>query len=270
MFEKIKNLFKNRQEDIQLDVSDDGLPLYKSDIIAKITEELDRRKEERIVLEQQWLLNANFLLGNQYCDINPYRNEIEQISPVFDSIEREVFNRIAPIIETRIANLKRINYAMTVKPRTNELDDYAKADVSTAILRHTQSETEFETIKNTMITWNELCGNCFWLSWWDKNKGDEYAREVSVEIGGDGIERIRERAYSQGDIDYGLLTPYEIYPESIFKQTVQAQRSIIIEQVKTVDDVHDLYDIKVDGGEVDTFELTPVSTGAGERVINFL
>ena len=148
------------------DVDKDGNRLFKEDIIKSVLEKLSERKTERAPLEQQWTLNANFLVGNQYCDINPYRGDIEQLEPVYDWLEREAFNQIAPLIETRIANLKKINYMMKVKPATNELEDYAKADVSTSVLQYTQKASDFETKKNTMIYWNELCGNCFWLSWW--------------------------------------------------------------------------------------------------------
>lgn len=262
----VGSLFNKNSEDkekIVIDVDEKGNQLFKEDIIKKVLDELERRKTERSILEQQWTLNANFLVGNQYCDINPYRGDIEQLEPVYDWLERETFNQIAPLIETRIANLKKINYMMKVKPATNELDDYAKADVSTTVLQYTQKVSDFETKKNTMIYWNELCGNCFWLSWWDKDKGEKYAVETVIDIDEKGNERKKETAFFQGDIDYGLITPYEIYPESIFKQTVEAQRSIILEQVKTVEDIYDLYGIEVEGTGIETFELTPVISGGG-------
>ena len=246
-----------------IDVDDDGKTLYKEDVIQKVLDDLQNRKTERSILEQQWTLNANFLVGNQYCEINTYRGDIEQLEPVYDWLERETFNQIAPLIETRIANLKKINYMMKVKPATNELDDYAKAETSTSILQHTQKVSDFETKKNTAIVWNELCGNCFFLSWWDKDKGEKYAVEQMLDIDDNGVQKTRETAYYQGDLDYGLITPYEIYPESIFKQGVEAQRSIILEQVKTVDDIYDLYGVKVEGSNVETFELTPVGSGGG-------
>ena len=246
-----------------IDVDDDGAILFKEDIIQKIREDLEKRKTERSILEHQWTLNSNFLVGNQYCEINPYRGDIEQLEPVYDWLERETFNQIAPLLETRIANLKKINYMMKVKPATNELDDYDKAETSTSVLQHTQKVTDFESKKNTAIHWNELCGNCFWLSWWDKDKGDKYAVEHMFEVDENGVQKNKETAYYQGDLDYGLITPYEIYPESIFKQTVEAQRSIILEQVKTIDDIYDLYGIKVEGSNIETFELTPVGSGGG-------
>lgn len=251
-------------DSIAYDVDRDGKTLFRDDIIVKIMEQLDKRKSEREPLERQWVLNANFMIGNQFCDINPYGGgEIQQVEPVYDWLEREAFNRISPLVETRIANLKKIKYLMTVKPSTNELDDYAKADVSTSILRHIQSQSNFETNTNTMIAWNELCGNCFWISWWDKNKGEKIASENVIVVGENGMPNIEEVVYYEGDLDYGLITPYEIYPESIFIQGIGAQRSIIVEQVKNVDEIYDLYDLKVDGSEIETFDLTPVSNGAG-------
>lgn len=246
-----------------IDVDEDGKTLFKEDVIQKVLDELEMRRTERSALERQWTLNANFLVGNQYCDINPYRGDIEQLEPVYDWLEREAFNQIAPLIETRIANLKKINYMMKVRPATNELDDYAKAEVSTNVLQYTQKASDFESKKNTMIYWNELCGNCFWLSWWDKDKGEKFATETVIDKDENGNTRKREVAFFQGDIDYGLITPYEVFPESVFKQTVEAQRSIILEQVKTVEDIYDLYGIEVEGTSVDTFELTPVASGGG-------
>lgn len=259
----LKGKGKDRVNTSIIDVDEEGKVLYKEDIIQNVLEDLTKRKTERSILEQQWTLNANFLVGNQYCEINPYRGDIEQLEPVYDWLERETFNQIAPLIETRIANLKKINYMMKVKPATNELDDYAKAETSTSVLQHTQKVSDFESKKNTMIHWNELCGNCFWLSWWDKDKGDKYAVEQLFETDENGMQKNKETAYFQGDLDYGLITPYEIFPESIFKQTVEAQRSIILEQVKTVDDIFDLYGIKVEGSNVETFELTPLGSGGG-------
>ena len=250
-------------DDAVIDVDEEGKTLFKEDIIQKVLEDLEKRKSERSILEQQWTLNANFLVGNQYCEINFHRGDIEQIEPVYDWLERETFNQIAPLVETRIANLKKINYMMKVKPATNELDDYAKAEISTNVLQHTQKVTDFETKKNTAINWNELTGNCFFLSWWDKDKGEKFAVEQILELDENGVPKPKETAYYQGDLDYGLITPYELYPESIFKQTVEAQRSIILEQVKTVDDIYDLYGIKVEGTNVETFELTPVGSGGG-------
>jgi hypothetical protein len=241
----------------------DGKVLFKDDIISMLTSELQRRRAERLPLELQWQLNSNFYDGNQYCDINPACNEIMQYPRCYEWEQREIFNRIAPLIETRVANLKKINYSMTVEPATNETDDYQKAQVSTAILRHTQGRGGFNMKKDSLILWNELCGSCFWLTWWDSTKGEVYSRQDVVFEDAQGQSAAREREVCEGDVDYGLLTPYEVYPESIFKQTVADQRSIIVEQVKTIDEIENLYGIRVEPTEVESFTLTPVPAAGG-------
>jgi len=267
VIDAIKSMFgaaKDEGEKKPLDTDEEGALMFREDVIAFVREKLSRRKEERAGLELQWTLNANFLAGNQMCDINVYKRTIEQYPYMDDDdSEREVFNQIAPLIDTRIANLKKINYSMRVKPRTNEDDDLAKAEVSTAILRFKQSESDFQTKKNTMIAWNEVCGSCFWLAWWDGSKGSKYAEVTTVKVDENGEAVTETEAFYNGDVDYGLVTPYEVYPENIFRQGVENQRSVIIEQVKTVDEIYDLYGIKVKGTSVETFSLTPVSYPAG-------
>ena len=194
--DSVKSFFKGTTEEgnafSPLDHDEDEHQLYKEDIIENIMSELELRRTAKSAIEQQWRLNANFLVGNQYCDINPYSRDIEQLEPVYDWLERETFNQIAPLIDTRIANLKKINYRMRVKPRTNELEDYQKAEISTTVLQYLQTSSDFDSKKNTAIQWNELAGNCFWLSWWNTNAGDIYATEHDFIVDDDGVEHEKE------------------------------------------------------------------------------
>lgn len=257
------DLFRKREKEenevaVPLDRDKDGNEIYKDDIIGYIEKELERRKGDRKPLELQWILNSNFLNGNQYCDINPTSGMIEEYMPKDDYSEREIFNRIAPLMDTRLANLKTVDYDMTVLPRTNELDDYEKAKISTELLRYTQVSSHFNRKKDTLIEWAELCGTAFLMSWWDDSKGRERARII---VEADGVTS--ERVLTEGDISYGLLTAFEVYPENIFKQDVGDQRSIIVEQVLTTEDVYDLYGVEVEGGSVDAFTLAPTSITGG-------
>ena len=81
---RVKNLFSGKEgesgERELVDVDDEGRQLYKEDIIADILQDLEQRKTARAALDNQWRINANFLVGNQYCDFNPYSREIEQLA----------------------------------------------------------------------------------------------------------------------------------------------------------------------------------------------
>lgn len=244
LFEKVKGLFSGGAR---------GTSFYEEDIIQAVKEELEKRKEERRPFELQWRLNANFMAGKQLCDINPYSMQIEELIPAYDYEERGVYNKIAPLMETRLANLKGVGFSMAVKPCTDEADDYDKADVATKLLRHACLQGDFEHKKNMLMQWAELTGSAFLLSFWDDQAGETLAE--------DGQGRPSVRA---GALGYTLLSPYEVYPENLYRQTVQEQGSVIIEQVMSAKEIYDLYGIETDGRQIETVVLTPVSSIPGD------
>lgn len=231
----------------ELDRDINGKLLYKQDIISDIKQKLEDRKAERQPLELQWQLNLNYYAGNQNCDINIVTGGIEQRPAPLAAMSNEVFNITAPLVETRMANLLKVTYAMTVVPRTNELDDMDKASVSTNILRYLQDTSDFNTNITNALSWSEVTGTCFFMSWWDNNAGDMVFPDESLH---------------EGDIAWGILTPYEVYPESIFKQTIKEQRYIIVDRVMSIEDIYDVYGIVVDGRSVDVAGVTS-EIGAG-------
>ncbi len=254
---------KGHSDETQLDINPkDGTPIFKDEIISKIKSELEKRKQEKMPLELQWQLNANFIAGNQYCDINTYTDEIKEMPKQIEWTQREVYNRMGAIYETRLAKLGRIKPAITVRPATNELEDIAKAETSTSILRGTQIRTNFSNLLQTAIAWVELCGTVFFINWWDTNKGRELYRNEIIETDGDNTER-KVDVVCEGDLCYGLLTPYEVYPDNLFAQEVEDCNNIIIQQVKTVDEIHNMYGVRLEGRELNTFCLIPKPTAGG-------
>lgn len=251
-----------RAEDIEngdkiVDVGDrGGVPEDQTaeEFVGWVKTELERRRGDRQSFELQWLLNANFLAGHQYCDINPRSKEIEEVEPEYDYMERGVYNRIAPIYDTRMANLRAVRYLMTVKPATEDLDDLAKADISTGLLRYTQRNVGWDGLKDRVYGWSELTGTAFVLSWWDANAG-RLIGTVQEETGG-------TRDVCEGDLVCGILSPYEVFPESVYKETIDEQRNIITDQVLDKEMIYDLYGIRVDGTACDRYVITPIS-GAG-------
>ena len=74
----------------------------KKELVAFVKADFERRRKERVNLERQWELNLNFLKGNQYCKIG-LSGEVEQEEKGYFWQSREIFNHIAPIMETRLA-----------------------------------------------------------------------------------------------------------------------------------------------------------------------
>jgi len=235
-----------------------GEPLFAEDIVTDIKKKLEKRRADRRVFELQWLLNSNFLANRQYCDINTYSGEIEDIDPPYDYSERGVYNRITPLMETRMSNMKTVHYEMTVNPRTNEVDDWEKADISTKLLRYTQSNTNFnDCISDLVIPWAETTGTSFVMSWWDTGKGEEVSRSQTITLE-NGVEKAVEEVIREGDLSYGVLSSYEVFPESLYRQNVEDQHDIIVEQVMNVEDIYDKYNVRAEGKRCDSYVLTPI------------
>lgn len=256
---QIKENEKKSEGALPLKTYENGTAVYEEEVISFISDELSRRRKEREPFELQWRLNSNFLLGHQNCDINPYRYEVEDRDIQYEYQERSCYNRIAPIIDTRLANLDVMHFEMTVNPATNEMEDYEKAIVSTKILQYLKSTSDFDTVRKMLVNWSELCGTAFILSWWDRDAGDVIGE--CERVNSDGEKFVLK--LHEGDVKYGLLTPYEVYPESIYKQTVADQKSIIVEQVMSAADVFETYGVSINGREVETYALTPTEGGGG-------
>ena len=222
----------------------------REDLLAQIDTECRRRHAERRPLELCWMLSADFFAGHQYCDINPYSREISDYTPPYDFMERGVFNRIAPLIETRIANLKLLDLSQVVRPATAEIADYEKSLVATRLLTSLKAEGGFADKSDNLLLWSEICGTSFLLSWWDSRAGD-------VIEGADG------QRLPLGKLEYGVLTPYEVLPESVYKENLADQSSIIIEQVVPVAEVDRRYGVRVKPCKANVYTLTPKAGTGG-------
>lgn len=243
---------------VPLERADDGRLVYSDDLAGAILAELERRRDERMGYEMQWTLNADFLSGHQNAEID-FRNrcvKTEERKTKKDH-ERRVYNRIEPLMDTRLAHLMSVNYDMIVSPRTNEAEDAAKAKISTKLLEYCQQVTNFSVQKDRLLAWMEVCGTAFTISYWDKNAGEVIAQAITADA--DGVSAPVD--IHMGDVGFGLLSPYEVFPASLTVEAVDDQPSIITEQVFDVDTIRDLWGIYVEGEEIETYQLMPEAEG---------
>ena len=75
-------------------------------LVRAIQEDFETRQNARRSLERGWQLNMNFVSGNQYCDISP-SGEIVEEDTSFYWQSRRAFNHIAPTVDTRVARLAK-------------------------------------------------------------------------------------------------------------------------------------------------------------------
>ena len=243
----VKNVF-NQQ-------GSDQSPQYKDEYITFVRKEYEKRQKLRRPVELQWTLNLNFLNGNQYCEINLSSNKVDQIEKFYDWEERGVFNEIAPIYETRLAKLKKVKPIPHVRPATNEASDLMTAKASTYVGRGLEVKQRMEEKRAKMTAWSEICGCVFLKDVWNPNLG-RYIGEL------DG------QPIYEGDIEKIVVPAFEIYPSSNFAN-MDTMKDIIHAKAYTIDDIEDIWGVRVKGRKVDVYTVEQTNVGVGtEFMIN--
>ncbi len=223
----------------------------KKELCAYVRQELEKRSRERSRFELQWQLNINFFMGNQYCDILPEAGRLYQQDKAFLWQEREVYNHIAPIVESRLAKLNRITPQVTVRPATGDEEDIQSAKVSTAILNSAFERIGMDALLAEAAVWSELCGTVFYKQSWVSNKG----RIIGRNSGG--------RAVYEGDISTAVCPPYEIYPDTSYVQSIEKCASVIHAHVYSCDTIRNIWGKEVAPAEVKAFGFGSASAAGG-------
>lgn len=229
-----------------------GNRLFAEDLVEFVEKQAEKRRQNRLPFELQWRLNTNFLSGNQHCDINVHRGTVENYDPLYDYMSREVFNRIAPIMETRRSHLMRVDYDASVLAKSSEYEDHQKAQIADRLLYLRRKSSDYRAAFDRLLGLAELTGSAFVLCWWDQNKDLKDMASASSQ----------EERSGWGDVAFTVLSPYEILPEDLYLEEVEAQPSLIIEQVKSTEEIYDLYGVMLEGGRIGSCGLASVS-GAG-------
>ncbi|MBR4998419.1 MAG: hypothetical protein IKY10_00930, partial [Clostridia bacterium] len=157
--------------------------------------------------------------------------------------EKEVFNHIAPIIETRISRISSIAPEITVVPATADEADIESAKLSKDILKSVSHRLNLTDIEKTATTWSEICGTAFYKVVWNTNRGKMVATD---ELG---------KAIREGDVDVEVVSPFEIFPDNLSCERIEDVKSIIHAKAVEIGEIKSLWGVDVDAEKVHSFTL---------------
>ena len=221
---------------------------FKEDIVEQVKKDYLARAELRRAAETQWRINANFVSGNQYCFVGADGN-VEDEERDYPWQEREVFNHVAPIYETRLAKLNRVRPKMSVRPTSNDEDDVKSAKASGKILDSACRKMNFSDKIGVATGWSELAGSSFYKVVWDPFAGKK--------IGSSGGNDVYE-----GDVRVDVCPPYEIFPPSLSCGDVESCDSIIHARAVGVDEIKRVYGEEVEPEEISVVAYSSCAGGA--------
>lgn len=223
----------------------------KIDAVVKETlEDFENRIKARKGFDNQWQLNMNFYMGNQYCDVG-YGGFVREIDKQYFWQEREVFNHIAPIIDIRLSRLSKIQPKMQVMPATNEEEDIYTAKVGKKVLDSVCGKMNLTAKINQATKWSEICGTSFYKISWNSNLG----QVVALEEDGKKIKT--------GDVDISVCSPFEIYPDSATHESLDDCQSLIHARAYTVAEIKQMYGVDVEGKDINVYSLDGVTSSLG-------
>ncbi len=206
-------------------------------IAAAVTEDFLKRREERRSVESGWILNINFFSGNQYCDISP-RGEVVEEDEQFYWQSRRVFNHIAPTIDSRIAKLEKMKPELVVRAFSDEDGDIKAAKLATGILKYVQSRIGLNELSSRATMWSETCGCAFFKIDWDAKGG----RQVAVDEDNNPVY--------EGEVQVSIVPPFEIFPDRLDAEDLNEVRSLIHARAVSVGYIQEKFGVALKGRRV--------------------
>lgn len=211
----------------------------EQEIVSAVLEDFKKRQEARRPVELNWRLNMNFVIGNQFSEISP-RGDVEEYGRQYFWQCREVYNHIAPILETRLSKLARVKAQASVRPSSPDDADRASAEVATKLIRAVSADNGFSALMSEANVWSEVTGSAFYKVTWDTQKG--------MALTADGTLR-------EGDVKITVCPPFEIFPENIAVVELDAQPSLMHVKVMGVGDVFRIWGKRVEGRTLNVFSF---------------
>ena len=244
---------------------DDPYANYSTkEIVDFVEKEFERRQKERIPFELQWRLNIAFIEGNQYVQINEVAQTLDRIPEDYWYEQREVFNHIAPNIESRQARLGKMRPVLKVRPGSSDKSDIRATKISTQLLQSVQHEQKMRSKTHEVIRWLELTGTCCIKNIWNPDAGplvpqiDPQTGEPMIDPATGQPVLIRE-----GDLEVVICPAPEIFPESPYNQKIEDNQSIIHAKIYPVKVVKEIWGIDVPPEESKVIRLQELMTGGG-------
>ena len=221
---------------------------FIEDIVLSVTNDFNERRIKRKLLERQWEINMNFYNGNQYFGINGL-GDIEEKGQEFFWQNREVFNHIAPLMETRLVKFSRISPRMCVRPYSDDDKDIVSAEKTEKLIEEVFKKQNVGEVIKQGTMWSEICGTSFYKVVWNN-------------LSGENLGKVDEEEVFEGGVEIIPVSPFEIFPDSLYNQNVEDCQSIIHARAMTTYDIKKKYNVVVAGEEIGAFNLSHYSQPA--------
>ena len=171
--------------------------INEGELVSFVNKEFERRQRERVPFELQWKLNMAFIEGNQNYEIDQALQDLAEPVEMGWWHQRECFNHIGPIIETRKARLSRMRPVLKTRPGTGDYSDLRASKTGSNLLKFVYDDKQIKGKLADCVAWAEHCGSVFMKNTWNPDAGRTVIKvqEEQAQIGdtGEGLGALDEQ-----------------------------------------------------------------------------
>jgi hypothetical protein len=204
----------------------------KAAIVAETMRDFERRRRERHPFELQWRIIQNYIAGNQFVDADNYSGRLVSTD---EDAPTNVYNKMAPIYQTRVSKLANVRPMPITRPVNSENVSVLQSQLTTKLLNATYNQLQMQRIQSKVTMWSELVGTGFYKVGWDSRKGRKLG--TFLETGEDVYD---------GGITVTAHSPFEIYPDYETNEEISDMRSIIHAQALPADVVNEQWNVNLE------------------------
>lgn len=242
---------------------------FEQEVIADIKAKYEERRTQRNPIELQMRLNINFFNGDQFTRIDAYKNDIEEVLPLFTWEERNAFNEIAPSIETRFAILSKRKNNLKNRPASASSEDRTSAKIGNKVLASTRNRLGMSELQQEATHMAGILGTAVWKTIWDASAGKVVGlemREIDQEEAENsplkeyektlfgGEERTITHKIHEGDVVTTVHSPFEIFPENV-SIPCRLQKRIMHVVLMSPEEVFEKWGKVVKGKDNETYKI---------------
>lgn len=184
----------NRQKSRFLKVEGGG---GKDDLWPFLKEKVDLGQELRRPYEERWMINVNFLSGQQYVFYNRAAQLIQYLKQRKGRV-RIVDNKILPHFQKQVSRLIRTRPRMSVVPASTDQEDIKAAKLGDKVLKYDWRRDRMAKKIRELAVWIYSCGNGFLEDRWNPKKGPMV------------FDGERKKMVYEGDVESLVWSPFDI------------------------------------------------------------
>lgn len=172
-----------------------------------------RSSANRIAHEGIWMTNIAYIVGVDSVSFNTASRQFQPVNRAASYLRKNRLNvnKILPTLQNRLARLCKNPPKFDVIPESDATEDKEAARLSLQILTCMWEKLEVNRKRIPLYMWLQQAGHSWIKVYWDAAQGKPM---IDPETG--------ERGY-EGEVQIGIRSPFEIFPDPLAKDEADMQ-----------------------------------------------